>query len=101
MHAATITLLLFASAWARPKPAVSDSTGTLNFLVVGDWGGQNTSPYYTAAEKDVAAAMGKTAQTLGSQFIVSVGDNFYDLGVTDVNDPRFKATFEVELCVCA
>lgn len=100
IYTATITVLLFASTWARPTPAVSNSTGTLTFLVVGDWGGQNTSPYYTAAQKDVAAAMGKTAQTLGSQFTVSVGDNFYDVGATDVNDPRFKETFEVQLLMC-
>ena len=90
---AVLFVALLCSACARPHP--SAPAGSLSFLLVGDWGGQQTSPYYTKAQKDVAAAMGKTAQSLGSQFTVAVGDNFYDLGVKDHTDPRFKDTFEV------
>ena len=79
-------------ALGRP---LQEATGSLSFLVVGDWGGQPTSPYYTKSQKDVADAMGKTAQTLGSQFTIALGDNFYDLGVQDIDDKRFKDTFEV------
>ena len=81
---------LLALACAKPS-----ATGSLSFLALGDWGGQPTSPYYTTAEKDIAAAMGKTAQNVGSQFTIALGDNFYDVGVKDVTDPRFKETFEV------
>ena len=81
---------LLTSACAKPS-----ATGSLSFLVLGDWGGQPSSPYYTTAENDIAAAMGKTAQNVGSQFTISVGDNFYEYGVQDVADPRFGETFEV------
>ena len=70
---------------------------SLNFIIMGDWGGQEFWPYYTCGEKSVAEQMGKKASEIGSQFTVALGDNFYLLGVTDVDDPRFKETFEVEL----
>ena len=80
------------------RPHLS-AAGSLSFLVVGDWGGQEKPPYYTQAQKAVAAAMGTTAHSLGSQFTVSLGDNFYKNGVKDDTDPRFKDTFEVRCCV--
>lgn len=72
---------------------------TLKFLVVGDWGGVDTSPYYTPGQLNVARQMGKKAEEVGAEFTVSVGDNFYSNGVKDVDDPRFKETFEVSVHV--
>ena len=72
-----------------------DGRTNLSFLVVGDWGGQSFSPYYTLAQKDVAEQMGRKAEEISSQFTVGLGDNFYDDGVTSVNDSRFNTTFEV------
>jgi hypothetical protein len=71
------------------------ATSSLNFMVVGDWGGQNEHPYYTGPEQDVAKQMGDIADSMGTQFTLSMGDNFYDYGVTAVDDPCFKETFEV------
>ena len=71
------------------------AASSLNFMVVGDWGGQDDQPYYTDPEKDVAEQMGQIAAQMGAQFTLSMGDNFYDNGVTNVDDPRFKETFEV------
>ena len=68
---------------------------SLNFLVVGDWGGKNDSPYYTDGETSVAKAMDSKAQETNSQFVLGLGDNFYDYGVTDMYDKRFQETFEV------
>lgn len=68
---------------------------SLNFLVVGDWGGKPDEPYYTEAEAKVADSMGELGESVNSQFTISVGDNFYHYGVKDVDDPRFKETFEV------
>ena len=67
----------------------------LNFLVLGDWGGQSEHPYTTEAETRIAGVMGKVASDMNSQFTLALGDNFYDEGVKDVYDHRFKYTFEV------
>ena len=67
----------------------------LNFLVMADWGGQPTAPFTTPAELSTAAGMGRIAETVNASFALAVGDNFYSSGIrTDVNDPRFKHTFE-------
>ena len=68
---------------------------TLDFVMIGDWGGQPSAPYYTKAEADIADQMGKKATEVGARFTVALGDNFYDEGVKNVDDPRFKETFEV------
>ena len=83
----------------RPQEAHRDDTTSLNFMVVDDWGGQDDPPYYTDPERDVAKQMGViAAASMGAQFTLSMGDNFYDSGVTNVDDrdPRFKETFEVK-----
>ena len=74
---------------------LSRADESLNFLVVGDWGGQPRYPYYTPAEKEIAAVMGDKATEIGSKFTWALGDNFYDTGVTDVYDKRFQETYEV------
>lgn len=61
----------------------------LNFLVFGDWGRQ--------AERDqveVAAQMAKAAKVTKPEFIISVGDNFYENGVTSVHDSHWQKSFE-------
>ena len=84
-------MLLAASllSWARVVH------GELNFVVLGDWGGQPEAPYTTDAELEVAEQLGKTAAAVDSQFTMALGDNFYDTGVKDAHDPRFQETFEV------
>ena len=67
----------------------------LPFMMVGDWGGQADAPYYTDAQLNVAQQMGVVASSIGAQFVVSLGDHFYDNGVNNVSDPRFNETFEV------
>ncbi|XP_075715155.1 tartrate-resistant acid phosphatase type 5 isoform X2 [Rhinoderma darwinii] len=66
----------------------------LRFAVIGDWGGLPLPPYYTKQETLVAAELANTVSKWGADFIVSVGDNFYYDGVTNVTDLRFKETFE-------
>ena len=37
--------------------------------------------------------MGKVGEKLEVEFIISTGDNFYDNGLTGVNDPAFQQSF--------
>lgn len=77
--AATATPPVFSAAQSR----------ALNFLIVGDWGRDGTSH-----QREVAAQMGKAAHSLRSQFVISVGDNFYTEGVRSTTDPRWRSSFE-------
>ncbi|ESO94599.1 hypothetical protein LOTGIDRAFT_118056 [Lottia gigantea] len=70
------------------------ASNSLRFLVVGDWGGLPFFPYTTPAEVGTAYQMGQHAQKSKPDFILGLGDNFYFHGVQDVNDPRFKESFE-------
>lgn len=66
---------------------------SVNFLLLGDWGGQGSSPYYTAAQVAVAKGMATIASSINAEFIVAMGDNFYSNGVTSDKDTRFTNTW--------
>ncbi|XP_075433627.1 tartrate-resistant acid phosphatase type 5 [Ascaphus truei] len=72
----------------------SDPAPALRFVALGDWGGLPLPPYHTAREMLTAQEVGKTVAAMGADFILSLGDNFYYDGVKDVNDSRFKNTYE-------
>ena len=93
MFSVCIILALAACAPAFGNEAAE----SLNFLAIGDWGGKPSSPYYTPAEKSIAGQMGKVAESINSSFTLALGDNFYNMGVKSVDDPRFQATFEVRI----
>jgi tartrate-resistant acid phosphatase type 5 len=61
----------------------------LNFLLLGDWGRMGEKD-----QRDVATQMGLTGERLKPRFIISVGDNFYEDGVTSVTDPHWEKSFE-------
>lgn len=75
-------------AAAATAPAQAEGK-SLNFVLVGDWG-RNGHDEQAA----VAAQMGKSAAAIGSAFTISVGDNFYENGVTGVDDPQWQTSFE-------
>ncbi|KAG4906253.1 hypothetical protein AAZX31_20G011200 [Glycine max] len=62
--------------------------GSLNFLVIGDWGRKG---HYN--QSLVATQMGKMGDKLDLDFVVSTGDNFYNSGLKGVNDPLFLQSF--------
>lgn len=62
---------------------------TLNFLVFGDWGRQGELD-----QREVAGQMGIAAKNIGARFVVAVGDNFYENGVTSVTDDHWQKSFE-------
>lgn len=63
--------------------------GTLNFLVFGDWGRNGEKD-----QADVARQMGVVAKNIDAQFVLAVGDNFYEDGVVSVDDPQWQTSFE-------
>jgi tartrate-resistant acid phosphatase type 5 len=62
---------------------------SLDFVVIGDWGRDGQS-----RQREVADQMGRSAAAIGSRFVISVGDNFYEDGVTSVADPLWQSSFE-------
>lgn len=77
-------LLQTAAVYAQTSP-----THPLRFLVLGDWGRKGS-----CGQKQVARQMGSTAQAEKIDFVVSVGDNFYQNGVKDTADRHWRKSFE-------
>jgi tartrate-resistant acid phosphatase type 5 len=61
----------------------------LSFLLMGDFG-----RYGQFYQKEVAKQMGKAAATIDTQFVISVGDNFYPNGVQSTTDYSWIASYE-------
>ena len=55
---------------------------------MGDWGRQGNSN-----QTAVADAMARLARKWEPDFIISTGDNFYESGLTSVDDPQFSQSF--------
>ena len=85
-------LLARGGAKRRAKRVPDDSS--LHFLSVGDWGGLPIWPFTTPGQIAVAETMGKIAAKFRSKFALSVGDHFYFHGVSSVDDPRWRRSFE-------
>lgn len=69
----------------------SDLDGTeqaVRFLAIGDMGTGDE------AQARVAAGMLKVCQAAGCDFVVGLGDNIYEAGVTSPYDPQFLLKFE-------
>ncbi len=69
-------------------PDVVPGAGYERFMVIGDWGTGRPDQY------KVAEAMAIRAKAEPIDFILTVGDNFYEDGVSSVNDPQWKTKFE-------
>jgi len=64
------------------------SNGSVSFLVVGDWGRRGEFN-----QSQVAYQMGRIGEKLDINFVVSTGDNFYDNGLSSVQDTAFVESF--------
>lgn len=60
---------------------------------MGDWGGLPIPPYYSPFEKATANRIMEVATLRGSDSVIALGDNFYETGVVNEFDPRFKVLF--------
>jgi acid phosphatase len=83
-HAAAL-----AAGTALSPLAAEAASETLNFVLIGDWGRHGRDH-----QRTVADAMGQAAAAIGSRFVVSLGDNFYEDGVTGLDDPYWRTSFE-------
>lgn len=83
---ATASLLL--GLLPRPRASAAEA-GTLQFVVIGDWG--RNGKYL---QRETGVQMGRTAEAIGARFVISTGDNFYPDGVAGVDDPQWKTSFE-------
>ncbi|KAK9691804.1 hypothetical protein RND81_09G221100 [Saponaria officinalis] len=75
-------------AWLPRYQQSTKDDGSLSFLVVGDWGRKGAFN-----QSFVATQMGIVGDELDVDFIISTGDNFYDDGLTGVNDTAFTESF--------
>eukprot|EP01090_Pellita_catalonica_P012953 TRINITY_DN2961_c0_g1_i3.p1 TRINITY_DN2961_c0_g1~~TRINITY_DN2961_c0_g1_i3.p1 ORF type:complete len:341 (-),score=49.97 TRINITY_DN2961_c0_g1_i3:950-1972(-) len=76
---------------------VSTVLCSYNFLVFGDWGGQNNPYGGTSQSREqlaVAKQMGISGGEHDIQFVLNVGDNFYPQGVKSVSDPLWDLDFK-------
>ena len=64
-------------------------SGGLNFLVFGDLGRRGQ-----VDQVQVAAQMASAAKENEAQFVISVGDNFYERGVASTKDDHWRQSFE-------
>ncbi|KAL6842901.1 hypothetical protein ACP4OV_027214 [Aristida adscensionis] len=62
--------------------------GSLAVLAVGDWGRRGQFNQSLVAEQ-----MGIIGEKMDIDFVVNVGDNFYDDGLTGVDDKAFEESF--------
>ncbi|KAK7368519.1 hypothetical protein VNO80_10545 [Phaseolus coccineus] len=85
----TIALcLVVSSALLQRFEEAAKADGSLSFLVIGDWGRKGA---YNQSE--VAFQMGVVGEQLKIDFVISTGDNFYDSGLTGIDDPGFDESF--------
>lgn len=82
--------LLLGSA-ALPHPVWAQGLSPLRFFVLGDWGRKGAH-----SQVPVAREMARVAADRGGtlSFVLTTGDNFYDYGVTGMNDPHWRKSFD-------
>jgi hypothetical protein len=72
----------------RVDEEVAGNDDTIRFVAFGDWG-------IPALLIEIGAdAMWEHCQTAGCDFVIGLGDNFYDDGVRGVDDPQWEDKFE-------
>ncbi len=83
-----LVLLALMVAPALPAAPALASTEPVRFIAIGDQGAGN------ADQAKVAAAMQTVCARHGCDFVISLGDNIYEVGVSDPYDPQFETKYE-------
>ncbi len=89
-----LSLLSYQATFAQKnkvkisKEITKDDDATSVF-VIGDWG--RKGEFY---QQKLANTMGKVAERIEPEFIISTGDNLYPNGVASVQDPQWMSSFE-------
>lgn len=60
--------------------------GSLNFVSLGDWGSPDDE------QSSVAKQLVVIASSANISFVLSLGDNFYEDGVSSDTDPQWETT---------
>ena len=75
------------STTAAARPTLTHRPG-VHFLAIGDWGRQGVPE-----QRRVATQMGILAHATKPAFITALGDNFYEIGTTSVDDPHWQDSY--------
>jgi tartrate-resistant acid phosphatase type 5 len=84
-----VLIIVFSEGCHSTKPISNNSAEPFTFFVFGDWGvkgGGNQIP--------VANEMIRQSKLNNLSLIVTVGDNFYEDGVTGLDDEHWKLSYE-------
>jgi tartrate-resistant acid phosphatase type 5 len=68
-----------------PSPLIAQ----INFIAIGDWGREGKY-----LQQETADAMGIYAEKNKTGFVITLGDNIYNTGVTGTDDPKWQTCFE-------
>jgi len=74
---------------SNPLRADDLPADALNFAIIGDWGRQGRPD-----QRQVARQMGIACKNASAKFVISVGDNFYEKGVSSLADDHWQKSFE-------
>lgn len=81
-------LLVSCKPTAGTADGYNNSSDSLSFIVIGDWGVGGL-----AAQKTVASQIDAVSQKNNVQFIITTGDNFYPTGVESATDSHWERSF--------
>ncbi|GJP48364.1 hypothetical protein CLOM_g7661 [Closterium sp. NIES-68] len=73
---------------ATMQPGLRNNVAPVRFFAFGDWGRNGTFN-----QSLIAKQMGLIGAHMAPQFVVSLGDNFLELGLPDVNARQFSQSF--------
>jgi tartrate-resistant acid phosphatase type 5 len=88
--AVVLTLLLLLPRGLVAQSSVPQpNAGSLNFLVISDWGGKGGTTQVAVAQQ-----MGLTAAAQKSSFVITCGDNYHGNGISSADSPRWQTEYE-------